>query len=213
MLYSISIVICNFSNYNNKKMTEKNNTNGVEANFQTKETTEDVKPIINDDDMKKQPKKGSKAALEMEIEELQQEVGELKDKYIRHVAEFDNYKKRNARERIDLLQNAAKDTISSLIPVLDDFDRAIKAGDADDNIEPVSEGVKLIYNRLKNTLVQQGLREMETHEQVFDAELHEALTEIPAPNDDMKGKIMDTIEKGYYLNDKIIRHARVVVGK
>ena len=135
-------------------MTEKNKTTGVEDNLKTQEKTEEVKPIINGDDMKKKPKKGSKAALEMEIEELQQEVGELKDKYIRHVAEFDNFKKRNARERIDLLQNAARDTISSLLPVLDDFDRAIKAGDADDNIEPVSEGVKMIYNRLKNTLSQ-----------------------------------------------------------
>jgi len=194
-------------------MAEKDKITGVEDNLKTQAPKEDVQPIINGDDAKKHPKKGTKAALELEIEELQQEHGELKDKYIRHVAEFDNFKKRNARERIDLLQNAARDTISSLLPVLDDFDRAIKAGDADDNIEPVSEGVKMIYTRLKNTLGQQGLREMETHEQAFDPELHEALTEIPAPNDDMKGKIMDTIEKGYYLNDKIIRHARVVVGK
>ncbi len=194
-------------------MAEKDKTTGVEDNLKTQTPKEDVQPIINGDDKKKKPKKGSKAALELEIEELQQEHGELKDKYIRQVAEFDNFKKRNARERIDLLQNAARDTIASLLPVLDDFDRAIKAGDDDDSIEPVSEGVKMIYNRLKNTLGQKGLREMETHEQPFDPELHEALTEIPAPNDDMKGKIMDTIEKGYYLNDKIIRHARVVVGK
>ena len=194
-------------------MTEKDKTTGVEDNLKTQPPKEDVQPIINGDDAIKKPKKGTKAALELEIEELQQEHGELKDKYIRQVAEFDNFKKRNARERYDLLQNAARDTIASLLPVLDDFDRAIKAGDADDNIEPVSEGVKMIYNRLKNTLGQKGLREMETHEQPFDPELHEALTELPAPNDDMKGKIMDTIEKGYYLNDKIIRHARVVVGK
>ncbi len=194
-------------------MAEKDKTTGVEDNLKTQVPKEDVQPIINGDDAKKKPKKGTKAALELEIEELQQEHGELKDKYIRQVAEFDNFKKRNARERYDLLQNAARDTIASLLPVLDDFDRAIKAGDDDDSIEPVSEGVKMIYNRLKNTLGQKGLREMETHEQPFDPELHEALTEIPAPNDEMKGKIMDTIEKGYYLNDKIIRHARVVVGK
>ena len=194
-------------------MAEKDKTTGVEDNLKTQEQAEDVQPIINGSDEKKKPKKGTKAALELEVEELQQDLGELKDKYIRQVAEFDNFKKRNARERIDLLQNAARDTIASLLPVLDDFDRAIKAGDADDNIEPISEGVKMIYNRLKSTLGQKGLREMETIEQPFDPELHEALTELPAPNDDMKGKIMDTIEKGYYLNDKIIRHARVVVGK
>lgn len=193
-------------------MTEKNTTDN-NIHIETSETQEEVKPLISGDDMKKKAKKGSKAALQQEIEELQQELGELKDKFVRQVAEFDNYKKRTARERIDLLQNAAKDTISALLPALDDFDRAIKAGEADDNVEPVSEGVKMIYNRLKTTLGQKGLQEMETLNQPFDPELHEALTEIPAPSEDMKGKIIDTIEKGYYLNDKIIRHARVVVGK
>ncbi len=193
-------------------MAEKNTTDN-NIHTETPTTQEEVKPLISGDDVKKKAKKGSKAALQQEIEELQQELGELKDKFVRQVAEFDNYKKRTARERIDLLQNAAKDTISALLPALDDFDRAIKAGEADDNVEPVSEGVKMIYNRLKTTLGQKGLQEMETLNQPFDPELHEALTEIPAPSEDMKGKIIDTIEKGYYLNDKIIRHARVVVGK
>jgi len=194
-------------------MSEKDKATNEEVTVKIEATQEEVKPLINGDGMKKKFKKGSKAALQNEIEELQQELGEVKDKFVRQVAEFDNYKKRTARERIDLLQNAAKDTLVSLLPVLDDFDRAIKAGEADDNVEPVSEGVKMIYNRLKTILVQKGLTEMETYEQAFDAELHEALTEIPAPSEEMKGKIIDTIEKGYYLNDKIIRHARVVVGK
>jgi len=194
-------------------MSDKNKVSKEGAAIKTEGVEVGIKPLISGDDVKKKVKKGSKAALQQEIENLQQEHGELKDKFVRQVAEFDNYKKRTARERIDLLQNAAKDTISSLLPALDDFDRAIKAGDADDNVEPVSEGVKMIYNRLKTILAQKGLKEMETHEQAFDPELHEALTEIPAPSEEMKGKIIDTIEKGYYLNDKIIRHARVVVGK
>lgn len=194
-------------------MSDKNKASNEEVNIKTGEVEIDIKISNGGDDSRKNHRKGSKAALRQEIEDIQQEHGELKDKFVRQVAEFDNYKKRTARERIDLLQNAAKDTVASLLPVLDDFDRAIKAGDADDNVEPVSEGVKMIYNRLKTVLGQKGLREMETHEQAFDPELHEALTEIPAPSEDMKGKIIDTIEKGYYLNDKIIRHARVVVGK
>ncbi len=145
--------------------------------------------------------------------ELQQEIGELKDKFMRQTAEFDNYKKRTARERLDLFKTAGQETIAAMLPVLDDFDRAIKAGESDDTIEPVSEGIKMIYNRLKTVLGQKGLKGMESTGETFDPELHEALTEIPAPSEDLKGKIIDTIEKGYYLNDKIIRHARVVVGK
>jgi len=153
------------------------------------------------------------AELQEANTELQQEIGELKDKFIRQTAEFDNYKKRTARERLDLFKTAGQETIVAMLPVLDDFDRAIKAGESDDTIEPVSEGMKMIYNRLKTVLGQKGLKEMETNGQPFDPELHEALTEIPAPSEDLKGKIIDTIEKGYSLNDKIIRHARVVVGK
>ena len=128
-------------------------------------------------------------------------------------AEFENFKKRNTKERLELLKTAAQDTLTAILPVLDDFDRAKKAAEADDNIEPFSEGVMLVYNKLKTTLSQKGLTEMETTNEKFDVNIHHALTEIPAPTEEMKGKIIDTIEKGYKLNDKIIRYAKVVVGK
>ena len=141
------------------------------------------------------------------------EIAELKDKYLRLQAEFQNFKRRTIKERLELMSNAAKDTLVSLLPVLDDFDRAKMNAEDDDNVEPLSEGVMLVYNKLHTTLKQKGLTAMESTGEVFDAELHEAITKIPAPSEDMKGKIIDTVEKGYQLNDKIIRHAKVVVGE
>lgn len=141
------------------------------------------------------------------IEDLQKQTEELKDKYIRLVAEFENFKKRTFKEKLDMMKSAAQDTMSALLPVLDDFDRAAGSG------EGLSEGVQLIYNKLKAVVDNKGLKAMDSTGAAFDPELHEAVTEIPVPADDMKGKIVDTIEKGYLLNDKIIRHAKVVVGK
>lgn len=150
---------------------------------------------------------------EKEIETLQAALDEQKDKYLRLFAEFDNYKKRNVKERLDLMRSAARDTVTALLPVLDDFDRAKQSSDNPDTAEAFSEGVELVYNRLYQVLKHHGLQEMETDGLAFDPELHEAITEIPAPEESMKGKIIDTIEKGYYLNEKLIRHAKVVVGK
>jgi molecular chaperone GrpE len=138
---------------------------------------------------------------------------ELNNKFLRLVAEFDNFKKRTARERIELLQNAAKDTIADLLPILDDFDRAKKLDEDESSEESFSDGVELVYQKLHSTLRKKGLKAMASDGEVFDAELHEALTEVPAPSEELKGKVVDTIEKGYFLNDKIIRHAKVVVGK
>jgi len=158
-------------------------------------------------------KKSKKAELQEQVEELTQELAEAKDKYIRLYAEFDNYKKRTVKERLDLISTAGRETISSLLPVLDDFDRAKKSADDDATDEVFSEGVSLVYNKLKGLMQSKGVTAMESTGEVFDPELHEAITEIPAPSEEMKGKVIDTIEKGYLLNDKIIRHAKVVVGK
>ena len=141
------------------------------------------------------------------------ELENLKDKYIRLYAEFDNYKKRTVKEKLDLMKTAAQRTMEALLPVLDDFDRARKNAEDESTDEYFSEGVELVYHKLYNILRQQGLEPMQTTGEPFDPELHEAFTEIPAPSEDMKGKVVDTIEKGYKLNDKIIRHAKVVVGK
>jgi molecular chaperone GrpE len=150
--------------------------------------------------------------VESELSDLQATVAELKDKHIRLLAEFDNYKKRTMRERLDLMASASKDVMLALLPVLDDFDRARKAAEANPNVEPFSEGVSLVYNRLYSTLQAKGLKAMDSTGQPFDPEWHEAITEIPAPTPDLKGKVVDTIEKGYLLNDSIIRYAKVVVG-
>lgn len=150
---------------------------------------------------------------EADLEKSKAELEELKDKFIRKVAEFDNYKRRSAKERIELIQTAGRDVISDMLDVLDDCDRAQKQFDTTDNPETIKEGVMLVFNKLRNTLQGRGLKAMETINQEFNPDLHDAITEINAPTDDMKGKILDEVMKGYYLNDKIIRHAKVVVGK
>jgi len=163
---------------------------------------------------KKRSKKQSKEELlKEELEEKDIQIAELKDKYLRLMAEFENNRKRTVKEKLDMMKSAAQDTMSALLPVLDDFDRAKKNAEADESTEVFSEGVNLVYNKLYTILNQRGLEPMESTGLEFDPELHEAITEIPAPNDEMKGKVIDTVEKGYFLKEKIIRHAKVVVGK
>jgi len=145
-------------------------------------------------------------------EKLQAELEEQKDKYLRLFAEFDNFKRRNAKERIELVQTAGKDVIISLLEVMDDFDRAEKQMQNSDDAAAIKEGIGLVYNKLKNTLASKGLKPMQSINTEFDVEKHEAITEVPVA-DDMKGKVVDEVEKGYYLNNKIIRFAKVVVGK
>ena len=145
-------------------------------------------------------------------DKLQAELEEQKDKYIRLFAEFDNFKKRNAKERYELMQTAGRDVITSMLDVLDDCDRAEKQMQASED-EQLKTGVQLVFNKLRSTLQAKGLKAMETINTPFDVEKHEAITEIPAPTEEGKDKVVDEITKGYYLNDKIIRFAKVVVGK
>lgn len=148
-----------------------------------------------------------------ELEKLQQEAGEWKDKYIRLVAEFDNFRKRSAKERIELIQTAGKDVIASLLDVLDDCERAQKQIETSDDVAANKEGVLLVFNKLRSILQSRGLKAMESVDKEFNPDLHEAITEVPAPSGKLKGKVIDEVQKGYYLNDKIIRFAKVVVGK
>jgi molecular chaperone GrpE len=141
-----------------------------------------------------------------DYQSVESQVAEARDKYIRLLAEFDNYKKRVSKERIELIQTAGKETIVAMLPILDDIDRAEKN-------ETLSEGIALLLTKFRNTLTQKGVKELESTGKPFDPELHEAITEIPAPNPSMVGIIVDTIDKGYFLNDKLIRFAKVVVGK
>ena len=144
--------------------------------------------------------------------DLLQQLDEMKDKYMRMVAEFDNYKKRSIREKLDFMKSAAQDTLSALLPVLDDFDRAKKFAEGKENAA-WDTGVDLVYQKLYTIARNKGLEPMDSTGQAFDPDMHEAITEIPAPTEALKGKVIDTVEKGYRLNDKIIRHAKVVVGK
>lgn len=147
------------------------------------------------------------------IAELNLQITEQKDKYLRLFADFDNYKKRNAKERLDLLKTAGKDIILSVLPTLDDLDRAITSSETATDVKAVRDGFILVKNKLFNTLAQKGLKPMESIKHEFNPDIHEAITKIPSPTEDLKGKVVDEIEKGYTLNDKIIRYAKVVVGE
>lgn len=168
---------------------------GINADENLSGTTHLNEPLIN----------------EPEIETLRNELGEMKDKFIRKVAEFENFKKRSLKERIELIQTAGKEVIVDLLEVLDDCERAEKQMSSVD--EQSKEGVILVFNKLKRLLTAKGLKPMETINKEFNPDIHEAITEIPAPIGEQKGKVIDEIQKGYYLNDKIIRYAKVVVGK
>lgn len=148
-----------------------------------------------------------------ETDKSKAELSEMKDKYLRMMAEFDNFKRRNAKEKEELRQTAGKDLMQSLLVVVDDMDRASKQMETSTDVEKIKEGVTLVFNKLRHVLQQKGLKKMESLHTDFDADLHEAITEIPAGDEKMVGKIMDEIEPGYYLNDKLIRFAKVVVGK
>jgi molecular chaperone GrpE len=191
-----------------KKKKNDNENPDMENNDNTVE--QEIKDLANNEASEENP---AEAVVEISVEEKQkEEIAALNDKYLRLFAEFDNYKRRTQKERVELLQTAGKDVIVSLLPVLDDLDRALKATENATEVEAVREGVKLIHSKLKNTLVQKGLKEMEALNTTFDTDLHEALTKIPAATEDQKGKVLDELEKGYTLNDKVIRFAKVVVG-
>ncbi len=192
-----------------KKNTEK------EAQFNGGENLENNGNIdINTDESRSGASHlNEPVAEESELEKIKTELEEQKDKFVRIVAEFENFKRRNAKERIELIQTAGKEVITDLLDVLDDCDRAQKQIEKSEDNKEIKEGVLLVFNKLRNTLAARGLKSMETIHTEFDPDLHEAITEIPAPTNDLIGKVLDEVIKGYYLNDKIIRHAKVVVGK
>lgn len=147
------------------------------------------------------------------IAEFEAKVNELNDKYLRLYSEFDNFRKRTAKEKTDLIQTGGEDVFKSILPVIDDFERAIKSNSEISDVNAVNDGVNLIYNKLRSTLNNKGLEQMKTVGEPFDADIHEAITNIPAPSEDLKGKVVEELEKGYTLNGKIIRFAKVVIGQ
>lgn len=178
---------------NNKQEKEETKEEIQEQEEQQEETTEETPELS-------------------EAEQKDAKIAELEDRYLRLFSEYENFRKRTARERTDLIVSSKADTFKLLLPVLDDFDRALKSiGEASD-VDSLREGVDLIYDKMVKSLGAQGLKEMEVQEKEFNAEEHEAITNIPAPTEKMKGKIVDVVEKGYILNEKIIRYPKVVVG-
>ena len=141
-----------------------------------------------------------------------QEIAELKEKYLRLYADFENFRRRTAREKLDLINTASEGMLVALLPVVDDFDRAMQSLAATADLTALKEGVSLIYNKLNRTLESKGLKPMLAKGEVFNADLHESVTQFPAPTDDLKGKVIDEVERGYLLNEKVIRFAKVIVG-
>ncbi|MES2138970.1 MAG: nucleotide exchange factor GrpE [Bacteroidota bacterium] len=169
-----------------------------------------------DDQNQPQEEQHTEAAVQLinedKIIELQSKIDELNDKYLRLYSEFDNFRKRTAKEKIELIQSASENAFKIMLPIVDDFDRAIKSNSDLTDAKVISDGVNLIYNKFKSTLSQKGLEEMKTIGELFNTDLHEAITNAPAPSDDLKGKVIEELEKGYMLNGKVIRFAKVVIG-
>lgn len=179
-------------------MEEKDNVQNISA--EQVENSPENAPVVENEPLS-------------ELDQAKADLAEHKDKYLRLMAEFDNYKRRTAKERMDLIQTAGKDVIVSLLDVLDDCDRAEKQLGISDDIAVQKEGIQLVFNKIRSTMQAKGLTAMESIGKDFDAELHEAITEVPVPDDKQKGKVIDEVTKGYLLNEKIIRFAKVVVGK
>ncbi|MGB5990337.1 MAG: nucleotide exchange factor GrpE [Marinifilaceae bacterium] len=179
---------------------------------ETQETTEATEASENDVQEEEVEKTPEELAAEKQLE-TEMKLQDMTDKYMRLSAEFDNYRKRTLKERMDLMKTAGEKIFMDILPVMDNFERAMNSMDSAKEIEPVVEGINLIYTRFADFLKQNGLEEIETKKADFDVELHEAITKMPAPSKKLRGKIIDCVEKGYKLNDKVVRYAKVVVGE
>ena len=201
-----------FSELLNKKKKTKMEENQTTENTNQKEIL-DENEAVNTENPGTEEQVETSPELELsEEEKLKAEAAEWNNKYLRLYAEFDNFKRRTSKERLELMQMAGKDVIVDLLTVLDDFERAQKSIQTATDVEAVKEGVNLVHNKLKSLLSSKGLKEMNAIGTEFDADLHEGITNIPAPTADLKGKVIDELEKGYYLNDKVIRFAKVIIG-
>lgn len=180
-----------------------------DTDINKEETQEDVENV---EEKEEEPKTELELAQD-QVEELGKKLQETNDKYMRLSAEFDNYRKRTLKERMDLIKTASEKVFLDILPVMDNFERAMKAMDTASEVEPVVEGINLIYSKFSDFLKSNGLEVIETENKDFDIDLHEAITKMPAPTEDMKGKIIDCVERGYKMNEKVIRYAKVVVGE
>jgi molecular chaperone GrpE len=201
----------NMSNNTEQPTTGNENATGTENPNDTLNMTE--QPAAEENTPPDAPGNDGSADEKAAERDIEAELKAKDDKYLRLYAEFENFRRRTATERIELFKTAGQEVLGSMLPVMDDFERALKAMESIDGSDPLRQGVELVYHKLKNTLVAQGLKPMESVGKEFDSEFHEAITKIPAPSEDMKGKVVDEAEKGYFLNDKVIRFAKVIVGE
>lgn len=192
----------------NKKYQETNEEI-IDNNINTTPQDEEV----NNENIVGEETLDEKSELEQKLAEAAEKIATLEDKYLRQVAEFDNYRKRTMKEKAELIKNGGERAIESILPVLDDFERAIATMEKSENAAELRTGVELIYNKFVSILKQNGLQKIETEGKDFDTDFHEAIAMVPTPDESLKGKVLDCIQTGYILNDKVIRHAKVAVGE
>lgn len=195
-------------------MTDMNENVEEQAAEQATEATDTADADDNSDNSEKSGEYGEENNNEKSpLEEAQQQIDELKDKYLRSVAEFDNYRKRTLKEKAELILNGSEKAIAAVLPILDDMERAIANGEKTEDPNVLREGMSLIYTKFQKVLESIGVKEIETADADFDTDVHEAIAMVPGMGDDKKGKVLDCVQKGYKLNDKVIRHAKVAVGQ
>lgn len=199
--------------HNNMNPKEKENNQEEELKTQATPNECDEETVGQETSQENEAPLTKEEKLAQELEKANEQIEEQKDKYLRLSAEFDNYRKRTMKEKAELILNGGEKSISSILPIVDDFERALKNMETATDVAAVKEGVELIYNKFMSVLGQNGVKVIETKEQPLDTDYHEAIAVIPAPNEALKGKILDCVQTGYILNDKVIRHAKVVVGE
>ncbi|WP_281724194.1 nucleotide exchange factor GrpE [Hoylesella shahii] len=199
----------------NEKMTDENMEKKANSNLQNNEEAVDLNQDTNKDEAN-EPQEQPQATEEdnsTEEEKITQQLEELKDKYLRTVAEFDNFKRRTLKEKTELILNGGEKAITAILPIIDDMERAIENAHKQECVDAVEEGWELIYKKLLSTLEGMGVKKIEVENKDFDVDFHEAVAMVPGMGDDKKGKIIDCVQTGYTLNDKVIRHAKVAVGQ
>ena len=204
-----------YKNNKHNNMNPKEKENNQEEELKTQATPDecDEETVGQETSQENEAPLTEEEKLAQELEKANEQIEEQKDKYLRLSAEFDNYRKRTMKEKAELILNGGEKSISSILPIVDDFERALKNMETATDVAAVKEGVELIYNKFMSVLGQNGVKVIETKEQPLDTDYHEAIAVIPAPNEALKGKILDCVQTGYILNDKVIRHAKVVVGE
>ena len=199
----------------NEEVTEKaaadaTDNSGDEAETEIPENTEEK---VESDDESNNSSDSNESDEKSPLEKAQEQIDELKDKYLRSVAEFDNYRKRTLKEKAELILNGSEKAVGAVLPILDDMERAIANGEKTDDPQVLREGISLIYTKFQKVLESLGVKEIETADADFDTDVHEAIAMVPGMGDDKKGKVLDCVQKGYKLNEKVIRHAKVAVGQ